>query len=74
MDQPVEVPYSMIQMMADLQPTIMHDGVNDRGQHYMIQRYVSQSGDKVYDCTFIVGQETTCVSVVVHPDDPPEEN
>jgi hypothetical protein len=74
MDQPVEVPYSMILMMADLQPTIMRDGVNDKGQHYMLQRYVSQSGDKVYDCTFIVGTQTTCVAVVVHPDAPTVEN
>jgi len=52
MDQPVDVPYATIQMMPDLTATMSGEATGSNGERYMIQRYVSKTTGKVYECVF----------------------
>jgi hypothetical protein len=51
-DLPADVPYAMIQMMPDLQQTVSGEGTDAEGKRFMIQRYVSKTTGKIYDCVF----------------------
>ena len=57
MDQPVDVPYAMIQMMPDLAETISGEGTDGQGRRFMLQRYVSKTTGRVYECVFMSGTD-----------------
>ena len=64
-----DVPYTMVQMMPDLVPTVMGEGTDDQGRKYMIQRYVSKTTHKVYECHFPAAGDPTCAEL---PDATPD--
>ena len=69
--QRFDVPYAMIQMMPDLEPTVMGEGTDDQGRKYMIQRYVSKTTHKVYECRFPASGDPACVELPdAKPDSP----
>ena len=66
-----DVPYTMVQMMPDLVPTVMGEGTDDQGRKYMIQRYVSKTTHKVYECHLPAAGDPTCAELTdVAPDAP----
>ena len=53
MDQPVEVPYAIVQsMMGDLVSTSVTDARAGNGVPVSIQRYVAKSDGRIYECAF----------------------
>jgi hypothetical protein len=60
MDQPVEVPYAVVQAMGDIVPTEVTEGTDGRGQPVMIQRYVAKSDGRIFDCVFRLDEQPLC--------------
>jgi hypothetical protein len=63
MDQPVDVPYAMIQMMPDLVPTLSGEGKDGQGRQFMIQRYTSKTTGKIYECVFLGSEMPKCAEM-----------
>ncbi len=57
MDLPADVPYAMIQMMPDLEQTVSGEGTDGQGRRFMIQRYVSKTTGRIYDCVISAGAD-----------------
>jgi hypothetical protein len=69
MDDPVDIPYAIIEgMMGDLTSTVHGDGVTDSGERFFIQRFVSRKDGKVYDCVF-TGHPPKCAEISAKPAD-----
>jgi hypothetical protein len=67
----IDVPYTMVQMMPDLVPTVMGEGTDDQGRKFMIQRYVSKTTHKVYECRLPASGDPTCAEMPgTKPDSP----
>ena len=58
MDQPVDVPFAIIQSMPDLAQVATSDGTTGDGRRFAIYRYVSKTTGRVYECVFMTGEQT----------------
>ena len=66
MDQPVDVPYAMILMMPELRASVVGEGTDEQGRHYMIQRYDSHDG-RVFQCVFVGADTPKCTQLPETP-------